>query len=107
MDPIPNSAIAMAIGLLMVIWAFLVHMIMSQGPDAHLQFLTELMEDAEDRSGSPLPRGLSPCLPLVNGIKTLHEAVEGVGDEVEPRCMQHVRLEVPLLFATSIRGRGL
>jgi len=44
MDHISYSAIAMAIGLLIVIWAFLVHMILRQTPDAHLQFLLDLME---------------------------------------------------------------
>ena len=57
MNYIPNSAIAMAIGLLIVIWVFLVHMMMSQAPDTHLKYLFDLMRDGEYGSGSSSPPG--------------------------------------------------
>jgi hypothetical protein len=107
MDYIPNSAIMMGIGLLIVIWGFLVHMMMSQGPDAHLQFAVELMRDVEERSGSSPPHGLSPSLPAVNGMRTLHQEAPSPDDESQQRSLHPSRLEVPLLFATSLRGRGL
>ena len=107
MDPIPNSAIAMAIGLLIVIWAFFVHMIMSQAPDTHLEFFRDLVEAEEEWPESSPPRGSSPCLPFDGGTVTPHEAAQSSRGAAQQECLQPTRLDVPLLFATSLRGRGL
>jgi len=106
-DNIPNSAVVMAIGLFVVILLFLVHMMMSQAPDAHLQFLVDLMGEMEEQSKSSPPRGSSPCLPDDNGMVTSHGTARSVADETKQRSSQNVWREVPLLFATSLRGRGL
>jgi hypothetical protein len=60
MEHITFSVVALAIGLFMVIWFFLLQMIMSQAPDAHLQILLDLMSREEERpadrsSQGPLP----------------------------------------------------
>jgi hypothetical protein len=68
MNHIPNSAIAMATGLLIIILVLLVHLMMSQAPGARLQFLLDLLGDGEDRSGSSSPLGPSPC-PMIMGWK--------------------------------------
>ena len=107
MDHISYSAIAMAIGLLIVIWVFLMHMILSQAPDAHLRFLLDLMEEMEEQPGSSSPRRSSPSLPDDHGMKTRHVTARSAGDETKQYSVQHIRREVPLLFTTSLRGRGL
>jgi hypothetical protein len=107
MDNIPNSAIVTGIGLLIAIWGFLAHMIISQGPDAHLQFLVELMTDVDEQSGSSNPRGPSPGMPIVDGAIAPHEAARNAANETQSYSLQQIRREVPLLFATSIRGRGM
>jgi len=43
MDRIPYSAIGITFSLLIIIWFFLLHMILSRSPDAHLQILLNLM----------------------------------------------------------------
>jgi len=55
MDRIPYSAIPLAIGMLIIIWFLLLDRILSQTPDAHLQFLLDRMginkkEDPNDFS---------------------------------------------------------
>ncbi len=107
MDYIPNAAVAMAIGLLIVIWVFLFHMILSQAPDAHLQFFLDLAGAMEDRSKSSSPRGSSPCLPDGHAMEASQATGRSAGDETNERFSQNVWREVPLLFATSLRGRGL
>jgi hypothetical protein len=107
MDHISYSAIAMAIGLLIVIWVFLIHMILRQAPDAHLKFLLDLMEVMEEQPGSGSPRRSSSSMPADHGMKTRHVAARSAGDETRQYSVQHVRREVPLLFTTSLRGRGL
>ncbi|MFZ0961998.1 MAG: hypothetical protein WAO35_13930 [Terriglobia bacterium] len=107
MDHVSYSAIAVAIALLIVIWVFLVRMILSKAPDARLPFLIDLMGEEEDRSASSAPRGPSPCLPGDPGMKTLHEMTRSAGNETKRHSAQHFRPDVPLLFATSLRGRGL
>jgi hypothetical protein len=104
MDYIPNAAVAMAIGLLIVIWVFLFHMILSQAPDAHLQFFLDLAGAMEERPKSSSPRGSSPCLPDDHAMETSQATGRSAEDE---RFSQNVWREVPLLFATSLRGRGL
>jgi hypothetical protein len=107
MDSVPNSAIAMAVGLLVVIWVFLVHMMMSQEPDAHLQFLLDLMGESEELSKSSPPRGSSPCLPDDNRMVAAPVTAESATVGTKPDSPQFLGREVPLLFATSLRGRGL
>lgn len=63
MDYVPNSAIVMATGLLILIWVLLVYMVFSQARDAHLQFLLDLVGAREGRSESPAPSGSPPRLP--------------------------------------------
>jgi hypothetical protein len=112
MDYIPNSAIVMAISLLIVIWGFLAYMILSQGTDAHLEFLFRLTREIEERpeDSQPLvspPLGSSAGLPALEGAGTLHDAAFCVADETPTYSLYPIKREVPLLFATSIRGRGL
>ena len=107
MDHITYLAGAVAVGLLVVIWVFLMHMILSQAPDAHLQFLLDLMEVMEEQPGSSSPRGSPPCLPDDHGMKTPHGTARSAGDETNQYFVQYIRREVPLLFTTSLRGRGL
>jgi hypothetical protein len=107
MDQIPNSAIVIAIGLLVIIWGFFFHMIMSQAPDAHLQFLLDLTRDLEEQPKSSPPRGSSPCQPYDGGMVTPHVTVQSPRGEGQQHSAQHVWQEVPLLLATSLRGRGL
>jgi hypothetical protein len=49
MDHIPYPAVALAISLFILIWFFLLQMIMSQAPDAHLHILLDLMSNKEER----------------------------------------------------------
>ncbi len=107
MDHIPNSAIAMAIGLLIVIWVFLVHMIVRQAPDSHLPFLLDLTREGEEQPKSSQPRGSSPCPPCDDGMVTPRVTAQSTGGEAKQHSAQHLWREVPLLFATSLRGRGL
>ncbi len=107
MDYIPNAAVAMAIGLLIVIWVFLIHMILSQAPDAHLQFFLDLAGAMEERPKSSSPRGSSPCLPDGRAMETSRATGGSAEDETNQRFSQNAWREVPLLFATSLRGRGL
>src|SRR5208283_2752621 len=97
MNPIPNSAIAMAIGLLVVIWAFLVHMVMSQADDAHLQFLLNLVADEEqprDSSGT----GSFTSVSIDPRMKTSHEAAQRTANAAEPQSLQIAWRKIPLLF---------
>jgi hypothetical protein len=43
MDTIPYSACVMAMGLLIIVWLFLLHMFWSKARDAHAQFLLDLI----------------------------------------------------------------
>ena len=107
MDYIPNAAIAMGVGLVVLIWVFLVHMNLSQGPDAHLRFLLDLVRDGKERPGSLLPRGSEPGRWADFGADPVHDAAKRAGNEGKQDCTKQVWREVPLLFATSLRGRGL
>jgi hypothetical protein len=104
MDHVSNSAIVMAIGLFIVIWIFLVHMILSNADDARLRFLLDLMGEMEEQSANSSPRGSSPCLPDDVGMKMPREMARSAGDEPDQHSAYRF---VPLLFATSLRGRGL
>ena len=55
MNYISEPAITIAIVMLIIIWAFLVHMMMSQRPDAHLEFLLDLMGASEESSKNSSP----------------------------------------------------
>ena len=107
MDQVPNSAVIMAIGLLIIIWVFLLHMILSQAPDRRLPFLLDLARASEEGSkGSSLP-GLFPPLPGDHVMEASHEAGSSALDGPLQHSAEHARWEVPLLFTTSLRGRGL
>jgi len=54
MAPIPDSALAMALGLLMVTWAILAHMMASQQSRPQRQFLLDLL--GEDEPNLPAGR---------------------------------------------------
>ena len=107
MDQVPNSAVIMAIGLLIIIWVFLLHMIVSQAPDKRLRFLLDLTVASEEGSKGSSLRGSSPWLPDDYGMEASHEAGGSALDGPLQHSAEHVRWEVPLLFTTSLRGRGL
>jgi hypothetical protein len=106
MDLVPSSAVAMVIGLLTLIWAFLVHMMMSQADDAHLKFLLDLIAEQEQFKSSP-PLGSSPRLADVDRMRTSHGTARSVVEGAKPQLLQHVWREVPLMFTMSLRGRGM
>jgi hypothetical protein len=107
MDQVPNSAVIMAIGLLIIIWVFLLHMMVSQAPDEHLRFLLDLNAASEEGSKGSLLRGSPLCLPDDHGMEGLHQAGGSALGGPLQRSAEHVQWEVPLLFTTSLRGRGL
>jgi hypothetical protein len=107
MEYISNSAIPITIGLLVTIWVFLVHMMMSPAPDARFQFLLDLMGEMEKQSKGSPQRGSSPCLPDANGLGTSHVTPRNTADKTKQQSAQNVWREVPLPIATSLRGRGL
>jgi hypothetical protein len=104
MDQVPSSAVIMATGLLVGIWVFLLHMIMSQAPDKHLRFLLDLTEASGEGTKGSL---LSVSLPNLPDDPGSHEVGGSVLYGPSQSSAEHVRWEVPLLFATSLRGRGL
>lgn len=65
MDYIPNLAIAMATGLLIVTLVFVVHVIFSRIPDAYLQFLLDLMKSEEELPPCSSAAGTLPSIPHV------------------------------------------
>jgi hypothetical protein len=73
----------MAAGLLIIIWAFLLHMILNQAHDAHLQLLLDLMDTREEESKGLSTHGPSPCPPLEVASTTLHAT---------PRSAEHQSL---------------
>lgn len=105
MDHVSYSAIVMAMGLLIVIWVFLVRMIFGNAPDVHLRFLHDLREEGEDRAGSSPPRVSPTCLPGDPGTKT--GMTRSAGNETNQHSAQFFRPDGPLLFTTSLRGRRL
>lgn len=107
MSQIPNSAVIMAAGLLIVIWVFLLHMIFSQAPDAHLQFFLDLTDVREDGSKGSSPRRSLACSPDDHGMETSPEVGGSAADDARQHFAENIQWEVPLLFATSLRGRGL
>jgi len=107
MDYIPNTAVAMAIGILIIIWAFLLHMILNQAPDAHLRFMLDLMDVRGKQSRNSPPRGSSPSLPGEFEMETSHEAHRSAAHPIQRHSAQCVQREVPLLFTASLRGREL
>ena len=50
MDRIPYSAVALAIGVLIVVWFFLLDMIFSRTPHAHLRILLDVISTNEEES---------------------------------------------------------
>jgi hypothetical protein len=104
MDYIPSTAVTMAIGMVIIIWAFLLHMILNQAPDAHLQFFLDLMDTREEPSKNSPSRGSSPVLPGNFGTQTPQESAQR---QSTLRSAQYGRQEVPLLFTALLRGRGL
>ena len=48
------------------IWVFLVHMMISQAPDAHLEFLLDVMAEQE-RSKAPVRLGRRHAYPMTMG----------------------------------------
>lgn len=106
MNIITTSSLAMAIGFLVIIWAFLIYMMMSQADDAHLQFLLRLMgEEAEAGDSSPHEptASSSPQQPAGSAQGPDRSA----GDATTQQPLQHAWHEVPLLFTLSLRGRGM
>lgn len=56
MDRIPYSAVALAIGMLIVVWFFLLDMIFGRTPHAHLRILLDVMStNREESSGCSNP----------------------------------------------------
>ena len=106
MDLIPNSAVVMAIGLLILILAFLAHMMMSKANDARLRFLLTLFEEDEQFSNSS-PQQPSPRLSDADPKKMSRGASRTAAEAAPMQLLQHVWREVPTMFTMSLRGRGM
>jgi hypothetical protein len=73
MNQVPITAIILSVGLLIVVWASLANMIMSQHSDAHLQLLLNLMGDANEPPKDAGPSRRSPHPTKARGMQALRE----------------------------------
>jgi len=106
MNLIPDSAIVMAIGLLVVIWAFLVSMMMSHAEDARLKLLLDLA--AEDLQPADSPRqGSSGRIAESGRARALAAIDANAQEKTSLPPFQNAWREVPLMFTMSLRGRGM
>jgi hypothetical protein len=101
----PETAIAMTLGLLLIICVFVAHTMLSRRSDSRLGFLLDFMRDAEEQSGRPSSVGSSPCPAENTGTEKFLEATTPVGREAKQHVSQRSWWEEPLLaHAASTAG---
>jgi hypothetical protein len=101
----PETAIAMTLGLLLIICVFVAHTMLSRRSDSRLGFLLDFMRDAEEQSGRPSSVGSSPCPAENTGTEKFLEATTPVGREAKQHVSQRSWWEEPLLLPTLLPQR--
>jgi len=109
MGPIPFSAFALVIVVLLVTWLFLAHMISSRKDDARLHFLFSLM-DAPQAGASHSDAAEPPpaaVVPETNPAKPVRERADEFVSRGFSGVARYAFQEMPVVFAAALRSRAM
>jgi len=109
MGPIPFSAFALVIVVLLVTWLFLAHMISSRKDDARLHFLFSLM-DAPQAGASHSDAAEPPpaaVVPETNPAKPVRERADELVSRGFSGVARYAFQEMPVVFAAALRSRAM
>jgi hypothetical protein len=109
MVPIPFSAFALVIVVLLATWLFLAHMISRRREDARLQFLLSLTDPPHADSGRPDPAIPRPAasMPETNAAQPLQGREGEFVSDGNRSVAQYVSQELPVVFAAALRSRAM
>jgi hypothetical protein len=109
MGPIPFSAFALVIVVLLITWLFLAHMISSRRDDARLQFLLSLTDPPHVARGCPDPAIPRPAasVPETNAAEPWRDNADEFMSRSYSGIARFVSQELPVVFAAALRSRAM
>jgi hypothetical protein len=109
MDPIPFSAVALVIVVLLVTWLFLAHMMSNREDDARLHFLLGIMGAPQAEASHSDAAGPPPAavVPETNPAKPVQERADEFVSRGISGVARYASQELPVVFAAALRSRTM